>query len=150
VIKKEAGKILKFKDLIIQIQCMWNVKAKGATGTISESLRQYLSNIPGRHEFMELQTTAILGAAHINLGKYDSLQKRNTLGTLHIKRKVLQSETCEVWGVGIAAVSREVPGRKVCDKRHNNNNNNNNKHKKATILATSHIKWKVLQCACGS
>ena len=40
---------------------MWNVKAKvipviiGATGTISESLRQYLSNIPGKREIKELQ-----------------------------------------------------------------------------------------------
>ena len=25
-IKKEAEKILKYKDLIIEIQCMWNVK----------------------------------------------------------------------------------------------------------------------------
>jgi len=49
---------------------MWNVKAKvitvitGATGTISESLRQYLSNIPGKNEIKELQRTAILGTAH--------------------------------------------------------------------------------------
>jgi len=28
VIKKEAEKILKYKDLITEIQCMWNVKAK--------------------------------------------------------------------------------------------------------------------------
>jgi len=28
VIKKEAEKILKFQDLTIEIQCMWNVKAK--------------------------------------------------------------------------------------------------------------------------
>jgi hypothetical protein len=40
VIKKEAEKILKYKDLIIEIQRMWNVKAKvimvilGVTGTI--------------------------------------------------------------------------------------------------------------------
>jgi len=45
VIKKEAEKISKYKDLIIEIQCMWNAKAKvisvitGATGTISKSLR---------------------------------------------------------------------------------------------------------------
>jgi len=42
VIKKEAGKILKYKDLTIEIQPMWNVKTKaiqvitGATGTISK------------------------------------------------------------------------------------------------------------------
>jgi len=56
VIKKEAEKILKYKDLIIEIQCMWYVKEKvlpviiGTTGTISKSLRQYLSNILGKHE----------------------------------------------------------------------------------------------------
>jgi len=42
VIKKEAEKILKYKDLTIEIQRMWNVKIKvipeiiGATGTISK------------------------------------------------------------------------------------------------------------------
>jgi hypothetical protein len=37
----------------------------GATGTISKSLRQYLSNIPGKHEIEERQNTVILGTAHI-------------------------------------------------------------------------------------
>jgi hypothetical protein len=56
VIKKEDEKILKCKDLIIKIQCMWNVKARvimviiEVTGTMSKSLRQYLSNIPGKHK----------------------------------------------------------------------------------------------------
>jgi hypothetical protein len=31
VVKKEAEKILKYKDLIIEVQCMWNVKAKVIT-----------------------------------------------------------------------------------------------------------------------
>jgi hypothetical protein len=41
VIKQEAEKILKYEDLTIEIQRMWNVKTKlisviiGATGTIS-------------------------------------------------------------------------------------------------------------------
>jgi hypothetical protein len=71
VIKKEADKILKHKDLTIEIQLMWNVKTKvlpliiGATGTISKSFRKYGSNIPGKHEVKELQKTAILGTAHI-------------------------------------------------------------------------------------
>jgi hypothetical protein len=44
---------------------MWNVRAKvvpviiGATETISKSLRQYLSNIPGKHEIKELQNSHI-------------------------------------------------------------------------------------------
>ena len=56
VIKEEAEKILKYKDLLIEIHGMWNVKANvisvtiGVTGTISKSLRQYLSNIPGKHK----------------------------------------------------------------------------------------------------
>jgi hypothetical protein len=37
----------------------------GATGTISESLKQYLSNIPGKDEIKELPETVILGIAHI-------------------------------------------------------------------------------------
>jgi hypothetical protein len=59
VIKKEAEKILKYKDLIIEIRRTWNVKAKvipvgtKATGTISESLRQDLSNMPGKQEIKE-------------------------------------------------------------------------------------------------
>jgi hypothetical protein len=71
VIKTEAEKILKYKDLTIEIQRMWNVKTKvipvitGATGTISKSFRKYVSNIPGKHEVKELQKTAILGTAHI-------------------------------------------------------------------------------------
>jgi hypothetical protein len=69
VIKKEAEKILKYKDHKIEIQRMWNVKIKlipviiGATGTISKSFRMYVSNIPGNHEVSELQKTAILGIA---------------------------------------------------------------------------------------
>jgi hypothetical protein len=36
-----------------------------ATGTISKSLRQYLSNILGKHKINELQKAAILDTAHI-------------------------------------------------------------------------------------
>jgi len=70
VIKKEVEKILKYKDLTIEIQRMWNVKTKvipviiGETGTVSKSFRKYVSNITGNLE-VELQKTAILGTAHI-------------------------------------------------------------------------------------
>jgi len=49
---------------------MSNIKIKvipeitGASGTISESLRQHLSNRAGEHDIKELQKTAILGTAH--------------------------------------------------------------------------------------
>ena len=71
VTKKEAQKILKHKDLTIEIQRMWNVKTKvipviiGATGTISKPFRKYVSDIPGNHEVKELQKTAVLRTAHI-------------------------------------------------------------------------------------
>ena len=70
VIKKEVEKILKYKDLTIDIQRMWNVKAKvipviiGVTGTISKSLRHYLSNIPGKHEIKELKKKKPYWALH--------------------------------------------------------------------------------------
>ena len=71
VIKEGAEKILKYKDLTIEIQRMWKVKTRvipvimGATGTISKSFRKYVSNIPGNHEVKKLQKTAILGTAYI-------------------------------------------------------------------------------------
>jgi hypothetical protein len=75
VIKKEAEKILKYKDLIIEIQRMWNVRAKvilvitGATGTISISLRQFLNNIPRKHEIKEVQKKQSYWALHTYCGK---------------------------------------------------------------------------------
>ena len=71
-LKKEAEKILKYKDLTreVLVQRMWTVKTKvipviiGATGSISKSFRKYVSNIPGNHEVKELQKTTILGTAH--------------------------------------------------------------------------------------
>jgi len=80
--KKETEKILKYKDLTIEIQRIWNVKTKvktviiGTTWTISKSFRKYVSNIPGNHEVKELQKTAILGTAqththtHTHCGNY--------------------------------------------------------------------------------
>ena len=50
---------------------MWNVKIRvipviiGASGTTSKLFRKYVSDIPGNHDFKELQKTDILGTAHI-------------------------------------------------------------------------------------
>ena len=55
MIKKGAEKILKYKDLTIEIQRKCNVKTNvvpviiGATRTISKSFRKYVSNISGKH-----------------------------------------------------------------------------------------------------
>jgi hypothetical protein len=71
VIQKEAEKILKYKDLTLEIQRMWNVKTRvipiiiGAIGTISKSFRKCVSTIPGNHQDKEIQKTAVLGTAHI-------------------------------------------------------------------------------------
>jgi hypothetical protein len=71
MIKKEAEKILKYKDLRIEIQRMCNVKTNvipvitGASEIISKSFRKYLSNITGKHEIKELQKTVTLDTTHI-------------------------------------------------------------------------------------
>jgi hypothetical protein len=67
MIKKEAKKILKYKDLTIEIWHMWNVKTKVtpiATGN-GKHLRIYLSHILGKCEIKGIQKIAILGTAHI-------------------------------------------------------------------------------------
>jgi hypothetical protein len=59
---------------------MWNMKCFvksaiiGATEIVTKGLKEYLETIPGKHSI-------------------DSLQKTTVLGTSHIIRKVLQSET---------------------------------------------------------
>jgi len=69
--------ILNYKYYPIEIQRSWNVKAKvtqgiiWATVTISKSLRQYLSHIPGRHEIKELQKTAHTGHCKHTAGNAD-------------------------------------------------------------------------------
>jgi hypothetical protein len=80
VIQKEAEKKLKYKNLSIEIQSMWNMKCFvtpviiGATGIVSKTLQKYQETIPGHHSI-------------------DSIQKTTVLGTSHIIRKMLQPET---------------------------------------------------------
>ena len=70
--KKEAEKILIYKQLATEIQLTWNAKAQvipvtiGATGTIPKSFRKYFSNVTEKHKVEELQKTAILGTGHVH------------------------------------------------------------------------------------
>jgi hypothetical protein len=53
--QKEAEKKLKYKNLSIEIQRMWNMKCCvipviiGATGIVSKSLQKHLETIPAQH-----------------------------------------------------------------------------------------------------
>ena len=75
VITKEAEKIIKCKDLTIEIQCMWNAKTKvipviiGATGTISKTFRKYVSNIPRNIKSRNYRKQPYW-ALHTYFGKY--------------------------------------------------------------------------------
>jgi hypothetical protein len=69
LITKEAGRFKIQRPNNIKpayVECERKVipVTTGATGTITKSLRQYLSNIRGKHEIKEIQKTAILGTAH--------------------------------------------------------------------------------------
>ena len=61
MIKKEADKILKYKNFTTETERIWNVKPTVLLvlilkrGTISQSLRQYLSNLQGQHDINELK-----------------------------------------------------------------------------------------------
>jgi hypothetical protein len=62
---------LKYADLTIEIQRIWNVNMKvisvitGETEIISKSFIKHLNNAPGEHKIKELQKIAILGTAYI-------------------------------------------------------------------------------------
>ena len=49
VIKKEAGKVLKYKDLLVEIQHVWNVKNKSDTS----NSRSYWNNLKIIHKISE-------------------------------------------------------------------------------------------------
>jgi len=70
VIKKKALMVLKYKDLVTEMQCVWNVKTRvipvktGANETILKSLRIYLSNTQESTKSRNYKKTAILNTAH--------------------------------------------------------------------------------------
>jgi len=89
VIKKEAEKILKYKDLTIEIQCMWNVKAKmrpvviEATGTISEII-QAISEQHNR-KARNQGTTNKSHIGHFTHTSESTNVEKNTKHTSHVK-----------------------------------------------------------------
>jgi len=112
VIKKEVEKGLKYKDIIIHSQRMWNVKANvipviiGATGTISQSLRRYLSNISGKHEIKELQKNSRTGhctrtaeSADVNVQNVVHGRNNITCSTNCKYRTAATIYTLEMWFV---------------------------------------------------
>ena len=80
VVQREAGKKLEYKSLCMEIRRIWNRKfmiiqvLTGATGMAAKASKKVLKAILGKHSIDSLQNTAVLG-------------------TSHIIRKVLQSET---------------------------------------------------------
>jgi hypothetical protein len=111
VINKETEKILNYQDLTIEIQRMWNVKTEvipviiGATGTISEAFKNYVSNIPGYYEVKELQKTAYTGhcthnSESANVDRVDA--GTNDLRTMNNYIRIAATQCC----LGTRFVSR--------------------------------------------
>jgi len=67
----EREKIEKYQDLRLEVQRMWNIKARavpiviGPLGATSSNLEKHLREIPGKNKIPHLAKTAILGSAHI-------------------------------------------------------------------------------------
>jgi len=117
--------------LIIEIQRMWNMKAKvisvktGTTGTISKSLRQYLSNILGKSEIKELQKTVIL--CHCTHTVESANVKYTTYFTeeitLHRAQTVSTEEQRHWFRYIIINTVHKGDNNDVDDDDHDNNNN---------------------------
>eukprot|EP00795_Rhopilema_esculentum_P008488 gene8488-14486_t len=68
---KEFDKLSKYKDLEIEIQKMWKVKATtvpvivGALGMIKKGTENHISKIPGEPSLKEIQKIVLTGTAHV-------------------------------------------------------------------------------------
>ena len=70
-VQKEAKKKLKYKNLCIEIQRIWNLKCTiipiiiGAIGIVTRSLGKNLEAVAGKHSIDQVQKLAIFGTSHI-------------------------------------------------------------------------------------
>lgn len=68
---KEFDKLSKYKDLEIEIEKMWNLKATtvpvivGALGMIKKGTAKFVEKIPGQHSLCEIQKIVLNSTAHI-------------------------------------------------------------------------------------
>ena len=86
--KKEAEKIVKYRDLEKEIQKCWNLKhvrtipiVIGALGTVTKGITGYLKKISSDINFDVIQRTALLGSAHILRDfshPFDNIHNNNT------------------------------------------------------------------------
>ena len=72
IIKKEAEKLTKYRDLEIEVQKCWNLRKVttipiviGALGTVSKGLKDFLKELAPNISVCTVQKTALLGTAHI-------------------------------------------------------------------------------------
>ena len=101
---------IKCKNLCTGIKRMWNTKCvvipliTGATGMVTEGLKDNLEAIQGKHSV-------------------DSVQKTAVLGTSNIIRKVLQSGTGSLSDGDHCWFERSTRGKRPVTGENNNNNN---------------------------
>jgi hypothetical protein len=80
VTQKGAGRKLKYKNLCIEIQQMWNMKCVirlliiEITGIIMEGLEKHFDGVQGKHSVDSLQKMAVLGECHTQYGRCCSLK----------------------------------------------------------------------------
>ena len=71
IVSKEAEKILKHKDLAIEISRMWYTAVTvipvvgGALGTTSKEHKKFIEEVPGNISGVEIQRSTLYGSAHI-------------------------------------------------------------------------------------